>query len=74
MEFNTYDFVMKLSYVMKYVFLSHCFPLPVKLTGKLHDGTIFAKKGHDEEPFEFKIDEGNDFNIDAILCYWRDCY
>jgi hypothetical protein len=30
----------------------------VKLIGKLHDGTIFTKKGHDEEPFEFKIDEG----------------
>ncbi|GMY32134.1 peptidyl-prolyl cis-trans isomerase FKBP62-like [Fagus crenata] len=29
----------------------------VKLIGKLHDGTIFTKKGHDEEPFEFKIDE-----------------
>ncbi|XP_021669185.2 peptidyl-prolyl cis-trans isomerase FKBP62 [Hevea brasiliensis] len=30
----------------------------VKLIGKLHDGTVFVKKGHDEEqPFEFKIDE-----------------
>ncbi|CAK7348102.1 unnamed protein product [Dovyalis caffra] len=30
----------------------------VKLIGKLQDGTIFMKKGHDEEPpFEFKIDE-----------------
>lgn len=30
----------------------------VKLTGKLHDGTVFVKKGYDEEPpFEFKIDE-----------------
>ncbi|OMO89984.1 hypothetical protein CCACVL1_07552 [Corchorus capsularis] len=30
----------------------------VKLIGKLEDGTIFVKKGHDEEePFEFKIDE-----------------
>ncbi|KAE8022907.1 hypothetical protein FH972_008668 [Carpinus fangiana] len=29
----------------------------VKLIGKLHDGAIFTKKGHDEEPFEFKIDE-----------------
>ncbi|KAH7521535.1 hypothetical protein FEM48_Zijuj07G0043900 [Ziziphus jujuba var. spinosa] len=28
----------------------------LKLTGKLHDGTIFTQKGHDEEPFEFKID------------------
>jgi len=33
----------------------------VKLIGKLQDGTtVFVKKGHeeDEEPFEFKIDEG----------------
>ncbi|KAJ7957281.1 Peptidylprolyl isomerase [Quillaja saponaria] len=29
----------------------------VKLTGKLQDGTVFIKKGHDEQPFEFKIDE-----------------
>ncbi|KAA0067644.1 70 kDa peptidyl-prolyl isomerase-like [Cucumis melo var. makuwa] len=29
----------------------------VKLTGKLADGTIFTKKGDDEKPFEFKIDE-----------------
>ncbi|KAL6293588.1 hypothetical protein ACE6H2_001730 [Prunus campanulata] len=29
----------------------------VKLVGKLHDGTIFTKKGHDDEPFEFRIDE-----------------
>ncbi|KAF6144312.1 hypothetical protein GIB67_024539 [Kingdonia uniflora] len=30
----------------------------VKLTGKLHDGTIFLKKGHDDKDlFEFKIDE-----------------
>lgn len=33
--------------------------LSVKMVGKLHDGTIFTKKGHDNEPFEFKIDEGN---------------
>ena len=32
----------------------------MKLIGKLQDGTIFLKKGHDEEPpFEFKTDEGN---------------
>ncbi|KAE8730830.1 Peptidyl-prolyl cis-trans isomerase FKBP62 [Hibiscus syriacus] len=30
----------------------------VKLIGKLEDGKIFVKKGHDEEPFEFKVDEG----------------
>ncbi|GLT49524.1 hypothetical protein SLA2020_230760 [Shorea laevis] len=29
----------------------------VKLIGKLHDGTIFVKKGYEEEPFEFKIEE-----------------
>lgn len=30
----------------------------MKLIGKLHDGTVFVKKGHDEEPlFKFKIDE-----------------
>ncbi|URE17863.1 Peptidylprolyl isomerase [Musa troglodytarum] len=30
----------------------------VKLLGKLQDGTVFVKKGHDEqEPFEFKTDE-----------------
>ncbi|MFS7989035.1 putative peptidylprolyl isomerase [Helianthus anomalus] len=29
----------------------------VKLTGKLEDGTVFLKKGYDEVPFEFKIDE-----------------
>ncbi|KAE8792239.1 70 kDa peptidyl-prolyl isomerase [Hordeum vulgare] len=30
----------------------------VKITGKLQDGTVFLKKGHDEqEPFEFKTDE-----------------
>lgn len=30
----------------------------VKLTGKLDDGTVFSKKGHDEdEPFEFKTDD-----------------
>ncbi|KAL2506376.1 Peptidyl-prolyl cis-trans isomerase FKBP62 [Abeliophyllum distichum] len=30
----------------------------VKLIGKLHDGTLFVKKGYDEEPpYEFKVDE-----------------
>ncbi|CAK8578440.1 unnamed protein product [Lathyrus sativus] len=30
----------------------------VKLIGKLEDGTVFLKKGHDDDqPFEFKIDE-----------------
>lgn len=44
-----------------YFFFYSFLPLPVKLIGKLHNGTIFTKKGHDEEPFEFKIDEGNGF-------------
>ncbi|KAG2726353.1 hypothetical protein I3760_01G108200 [Carya illinoinensis] len=29
----------------------------MKLIGKLDDGTIFTKKGHEEEPFEFKVNE-----------------
>lgn len=33
--------------------------LVVKLIGKLQDGTVFEKKGHNEEPlFEFRVDEG----------------
>ena len=41
-------------------FRSH-FIFAVKLIGKLQDGTIFLKKGHDDEGelFEFKTDEGN---------------
>lgn len=36
------------------------FFVTVKLIGKLLDGTVFARKGHDEEsPFEFKVDEGH---------------
>ncbi|KAA3480328.1 peptidyl-prolyl cis-trans isomerase FKBP62-like [Gossypium australe] len=31
----------------------------VKFIGKLEDGKIFVKKGHDDELFEFKIDGGN---------------
>ena len=36
--------------------------LLVKLIGKLQDGTIFFKKGHEDggELFEFKTDEGMD--------------
>ncbi|KAM3372877.1 hypothetical protein ACQJBY_019665 [Aegilops geniculata] len=35
-----------------------CSTVKVKLIGKLEDGTMFVKKGHDgEEPFEFKTDE-----------------
>ena len=35
--------------------------LAVKLIGKLQDGTVFLKKGHDndEQLFEFKADEGS---------------
>lgn len=34
----------------------------VKIVGKLEDGTVFVKKGHDgDEPLEFKTDEGNLF-------------
>jgi hypothetical protein len=33
-------------------------PQIVRLIGKLEDGTVFVRKGHDgEEPFEFKTDE-----------------
>lgn len=40
--------------------------LTVKLIGKLDDGTVFVKKGHDgDEPFEFKTDEGNAFCSDG---------
>ncbi|GJN21089.1 hypothetical protein PR202_gb08537 [Eleusine coracana subsp. coracana] len=35
-----------------------CAVVRVRLTGKLENGTLFVKKGHDgEEPFEFKTDE-----------------
>ena len=40
--------------------------MPVKLTGKLADGTIFTKKGDDEKPFEFKIDEGM---LMLVMCF-----
>jgi len=40
----------------------------VKLIGKLQDGTVFLKKGHgeNEEPFEFKTDEGN-YTVPSIF-------
>lgn len=40
-------------------FDTDCF-LAVKLIGKLEDGTVFLKKGHEdgEEPVEFMTDEG----------------
>ena len=33
----------------------------MKVIGKLQDGTLFLKKGHDDEGelFEFKTDKGN---------------
>ena len=33
----------------------------MKVIGKVQDGTLFLKKGHDDEGelFEFKTDEGN---------------
>jgi len=42
--------------------------LAVKITGKLQDGTVFTKKGHDEEPFKFKTDEGK--NQPFIFHVW----
>lgn len=42
----------------------------MKLIGKLQDGTIFVKKGHDEELFEFKIDEGNN-SFDNLIKFFR---
>lgn len=49
---------------MDHSFCCRHYSLSVKLIGKLHDGTIFLKKGHDEEiPYEFKIDEGNNILV-----------
>ncbi|KAL2336779.1 hypothetical protein Fmac_011225 [Flemingia macrophylla] len=52
----------------------------VKLIGKLQDGTVFLKKGHDEEEklHEFKTDEGNLKSSSVliplhplyIICFW----
>lgn len=46
--------------------------LVVKLIGKLQDGTIFIKKGHngenEDELFEFKTDEGTDSELHHC-CY-----
>lgn len=40
----------------------------MKLIGKLQDGTVFVKKGHDEEePFEWKTDEGEFPSVCGIL-------
>lgn len=42
--------------------------MAVKLIGKLQDGTTFLKKGYDEEPFEFKIDEGKNHFANFLYC------
>lgn len=55
-----------------------CLHFAVKITGKLQDGTIFLKKGHDndEELFEFKTDEGSityltlGFSVVQLLFLW----
>ena len=42
--------------MIRYIFF---IVISVKFIGKLQDGTVFIKKGYDDEqPFEFKIDEG----------------
>lgn len=46
----------------------------MKLIGKLQDGTVFVKKGHDEqEPFEFKTDEGLIALISYFCCLHQLC-
>jgi len=52
-------------------FLTSFCILVVKVTGKLQDGTVIFKKGHDNEGelFEFKTDEGNSKNVSMILCF-----
>lgn len=41
----------------------------MKVIGKLQDGTVFLKKGHDEgeELFEFKTDEGRSFVQTSLI-------
>ena len=41
----------------------------MKVTGKLPDGTVFTQKGHAEEPYEFKVDEGNDILSGTIFSF-----
>ena len=46
-------------------FLMILLKFTVKLIGKLQDGTLFVKKGYDEEPpLEFKVDDGMQFSLD----------
>jgi hypothetical protein len=43
--------------------------MTVRLIGKLEDGTVFDRRGHDgEEPLEFTIDEGY-----TILAVYANC-
>lgn len=51
----------------------------MKLIGKLQDGTVFFKKGHDgdEEPFEFQTDEGTKLYLGLEMCsiwYVNTCF
>ena len=39
----------------------------MKLIGKLEDGTVFMNKGHNDAPFEFKIDEGQ-YHLNNAAC------
>jgi FK506-binding protein 4/5 len=46
------------SYFQRTMLIMQHILLAVRLIGKLEDGTVFAKKGHEgDEPFEFKTDE-----------------
>lgn len=49
-------------------------PPVVKLIGKLQDGTVFLKKGHDGENeddlFEFKTDEGMHPDYFIVIIIW----
>ena len=41
----------------------------MNLIGKLQDGTVFIKKGHDGvDPFDFKADEGIQI-IKSFVCF-----
>lgn len=50
--------------------------LAVKLIGKLQDGTVFLKKGHEEgeEPFEFKTEEGNVVVVSFLFSFLLSFY
>ena len=54
----------------------YIFLLAVKLIGKLQDGTVFLKKGHNEgeELFEFKTDEGNRSLLSTTLLTPVSCF